>query len=131
MQNQSDAVTQYRAVRLIEDPSTHLCWMLLKDANHPARPARLQRVTRNAGSAPDSIGVRPSPQTPVIRAGDLLTVSKHAAVSEVQVEAMALGSAAVGDVLRVRLRSSGRVLSVIADGPGRATIFTDRNGVSW
>lgn len=127
------AKPQYRAMRLIEDPSTHLRWMLMKDAAHPEWPARLEPFANTFG-APGSTGGTvslPSRKVAMIHAGDALTITRHSEVSDVRLEAIALGPAAIGELVRVRLKTSGRVLSVVADGAGRATMLTDGNEVRW
>jgi hypothetical protein len=59
---------------------------------------------------------------PVIRAGDRLIVEQDTAVIEARLEAIALGAAAVGSSLNVRLRIGGKLLRVVAQAPGRAVI---------
>lgn len=127
------AKTQYRAVRFIEDPSTHLRWILMKDPSHPGWPARLEPFANNflARGSVDRAILLQSHRVPVIHAGDALTITQHTAVSEVRLEAIALGPAAVGDSVRVRLKTSGHLLSVVVDGAGRATLLSGRTEVRW
>ena len=127
------AKPQYRAIRLIEDPSTHLRWMLMKDAAHPEWPARLEPFANTFGTSGSTGGAvsLPSRKVLMIHAGDALTITRHTEVSDVRLEAVALGPAAIGELVRVRLKTSGRILSVIADGAGRATMLTDGNEVRW
>ena len=131
--------TPYRAIRLIEDPSTHLRWMLLKDLRHPTAPAMLVPVPNSSAcivhdgedrGAVESIFFRP-PAVPVIRGGEKLIVEEHSSAADAQLEGTALGPAAMGEAFRVRLKKSGKILSVVADGPGRATMLAGRSEVGW
>jgi uncharacterized Zn-binding protein involved in type VI secretion len=58
------------------------------------------------------------PAKPIIRAGDPLSIEQHSAVADVQLTAVALGPAAAGSTLNVRLVIGGRVVRAIAVGPG-------------
>lgn len=118
-----------RAVRMIDDPSTHQRWVLLKDQNHAAGPARLVPVTSDLD--PAVWHWLPSHPVPVIHSGDRITVTQHTSVCDLHLEAVALGSAARGNVLRVRLKTSGRILPVMANDAGRAVLLTVGNGVRW
>lgn len=121
--------SRYRAIRAFEDPSTHRRWMLLQDMTQPAAPGLLASAWGSDGGARsdeiDDLRVAtcvPSPAITVIRAGDAVVIAKHSRVVDAELEAIALGRAAVGEPLRVCLKRGGHILSVIADGPGRATL---------
>jgi hypothetical protein len=107
-------------VRELDDPNTGKRWLLLRDSANPAGPGRWVR-------GPDSAGVRvpglvPGALVPVIRSGDRLIVEQDSALIHARLEAMALGSAAPGAAVNVRLRIGGRVFRAVALGPGRATL---------
>jgi flagella basal body P-ring formation protein FlgA len=53
-------------------------------------------------------------------------VEEHTPIVEAHLEAVALGSAAVGEEFDVRLRVGGKVLRAVALGPGRAELQAER-----
>jgi hypothetical protein len=126
---------RYRAVRLIEDRSTHQCWVLLKDLVYPAGPARLKPACNSdlavPGSKKATAILRSSRPVPVIHPGQLLVVTQRTPQSELHLEATALGTAAVGEILRVQLKGAGWILPVIADAAGRAEIPQGGSEVRW
>ncbi len=100
-----------QVIREIDDAATGDRWLLFKDASDPAGPGRMARVESAAvGSA----------NRPVIHAGDALVVEEHTAVVDAQLEATALGLAAVDAEFRARLKIGGKLIRVVALGPGRA-----------
>jgi len=117
-------------VREIDDPHTGDRWLLVRDPNHPGAPGRMVlvagavrpagRKAPGAGSAIAAWLTRRIPPIPVIRAGDRLVVEQSTPVIEARLEAVALGPAAVGAPLNVRLAIGGNVVPAIALGPGRA-----------
>ena len=136
-QNQALRETRCHAVRLIEDSSNHVRWMLFDDPDHPALPARLVPVADN-GSVSPSAAVKGSPHvpaalhlSPIVEAGDVLTVVQNTPVADVRLEAVALGPAALGQTVRVRVKSSGLILPVRIDGPAHAILFRNNSEVRW
>jgi len=63
---------------------------------------------------------------PVIRAGDRLMVEQSTAKADIQLEGIALSPAAAGELFRVRLQMSGKVVRTVALGPGRAVLATEK-----
>lgn len=128
-----------RAIRLIEDPSTHVRWMLFEELNRPAAPALLMPTadTLSCRASAAVRGIRSAQvrsvfhPSPIVHAGDQLTAVQHTAIADVHLQAVALGSAAAGQTLRVRLKSNGRILSVVVDAPGNATIVAAQGEVRW
>jgi hypothetical protein len=122
--------------RLFEDPSTHVQWILFADTNHPAHPAHLKPATDggscSAGNAVMGRSSHPEglSRPPAIHASDELVIAQHTPAADVRLEATALAAATVGQILRVRLRGSGRMVAVRIDGPGRATLVPDSE-VRW
>jgi hypothetical protein len=112
-------------VRTIDDPHTGAHWLLMRDAGHPGGPGRLVIVegTRNR-TAQNQAEIEPSHTEfrPVLRAGDRLIVEENTLRVEARFEAVALGPAAPGSVLAVRLKLGGRVVRAVALGPGRALL---------
>jgi len=141
----TQTASEASAVRTIDDPQTGHRWLLMKDPEHQGGPGRLVLSTESptgmTASGPVSDGrsslptigpsakVGQAPQAtpqPQIRAGDHLLVEEHSAVADVQLTAIALGPAMTGSVLNARLEIGGRVVRVVADGPGRASFASGR-----
>jgi hypothetical protein len=122
--------THYRAIRTIEDPATHQFWILLRNLGRPSAPALLIQGSENVSregtgwkkSGSSSVPDYPNFVPAVIHAGDSLIVSERTSVLDADLEATALREAAIGNRLTVRLKLGGRTLSVIATGPGRASL---------
>ena len=116
-------------VREIEDPHSGDRWLLVRQAEYPGGPGRLllARWTSLDGNSPVALAVRPH-VAPVIRAGDRVTVEEHTARVDAVLAAVALGSAAPGALLRVRLAVGGRVVQAIATAAGHATLALDAEG---
>lgn len=110
-----------RILREIRDPLSGMCWLLMRDEAHPGGPGRL--VQAEETSPFESF---PTASVPVLRAGDRLIVEEETPVVAVRLEAVALGPAAVGGELDVRLKIGGKVLRVVALGPGRAQLQAER-----
>lgn len=138
-QDQPARTISCRTIRLIEDSSTHVRWMLSEDIRHPALPARLMRVTDGFSCGqPAEPDTDPSDSAsemmhtfPIIHAGDALTVVQHTPVAEVHLEAIALGPAAVGQTLRVRMKSNSQVLSARAADARYVTLSADKIEARW
>ncbi len=122
------------AVREIDDPCTGARWLLLQDPNHPGGPGRLVPASniQNAGAVrvkdrdglPNATAIALPPR-PVIRGGDRLIVEENTAVVEARLEATALGLAARGSSFQARLQIGGKVVRVVAMGPGRAALASE------
>jgi hypothetical protein len=109
-------------VRELDDPNSGARWLLYASRN--GGPGRLVLVTNsqprgNATAAP----ILPPP---IIRAGDRIVLEEHTAVVDARLEAVALGPAAPGGTLRVRLAIGGRVVPAVALAPGRAAITPEQ-----
>ena len=110
--------------REIDDPHTGIHWLLLRENGHPGGPGRLVPVWRD--SAPGRTAANPASQMrPVIRTGDRLQVEENSAVVEAHLEGIALGTAAVGGAVSVRLLLGGRILAAVALGPGRVVVGSE------
>jgi hypothetical protein len=120
-------------VREIDDPHTGKRWLLMRDERYPGGPGRMVLagvvlkesdvvIGRKAGQLVDTRFQS------VIRAGDRLTVEEHTAVVDAVLEARALAPAALGGAFDARLMIGGRVVRVVALGPGRAALQPE-NGV--
>ena len=113
-------------VREIVDPNLGDRWLLLRDQMHPARPGRLLLASVGeirAGTLRLQERQDLSPVlVPVIRAGDRLILEEDTPVVTSRLEAVALGAAAAGSALNVRLRVGGPVVRAVAVAPGRARL---------
>jgi hypothetical protein len=122
---QGQAAIPAQVVRVIADPHSGERWLLLRDAGHPAGPGRLVKAV-DRGKVQEGAPIAATPGTNdglfrlVIRAGDRLVVEENTAVAEARLEAVALGPAAAGAALEVRLRMGGKVVRAVALAPGRA-----------
>jgi len=112
-------------VREIDDPHTGARWLLVRDEQHTGGPGRLVLVgvdwkkTDNASGQGAKEKARLSP---VIFAGDRLTVEEHNARLDATLEARALAPAAAGAEFNARLTMGGRVVRAVALGPGHAAL---------
>ena len=117
-------------VREIDDPHTGDRWLLMRNSQFPGGPGRLVLATahRNAiGGASGRTAGQPGEAQiiPVIHAGDKLIIEEHSAVVDAVLEARAINTATAGAPLDVRLTLGGRVVRVVALGPGRAARQTE------
>jgi hypothetical protein len=138
----TETTAEVSALRTIDDPPTGHRWLLMRDAEHPGGPGKLVLSTEAPPSvgasgvvsgAGGSMALRPTLSTsakalvsggaaqPQIRSGDRLLVEEHSQVADVQLMAVALGPAMIGSVFKARLEIGGKVVSVVAVGPGRAS----------
>jgi hypothetical protein len=118
-------LSQCEIVREIDDPHTGGRWLLARDPVHPGGPGRLVlaggvRITVPRPGAPIV-----EPPHPVIHAGDRLVVEENTTVVEARLEAVALGPAAIGSPLDVRLKIGGTVVRAVALAPGRAAFLAE------
>ncbi len=129
-----------RVLREIDDPHTGDRWLLMPNPANPGGPGRLVRYAAPGPDTPgpgrrwaSPAGLRPAPAPalvpeallPVIRTGDSLIVEENTALVEARLEAIALGPAASGSPLLVRLRIGGNVVRAVALGPGRAAFAVE------
>ncbi len=138
--------------REIVDPCLGTRWELIADALHPERPGRLIQVGAGVppqgqtGSRLSIDGVHGVSQTdaaqalstttPLIRAGDRVTVIQETAMLRARLQAVALEPAVKGHTMRVRLiggqdtrtGNQGAVILVRALSPGEVGwLAVDRN----
>jgi len=108
-------------IREIDDPRNGDRWLLVRDDSHPGGPGLLLLASaaqiKNRQASP-----QPAAEPPIIRAGDRVIVEENTAVAEARLEAVALNPAWPGSLFSVRLTMGGRVLRVLAAGPGRAVL---------
>jgi hypothetical protein len=119
-------------VREIDDVGLRAHWMLFRDDSRPGGPGRLVLKSscdnlREATVCELGLNRRIASKTflePVIRAGDQLVVQEHTSRVDMKLKGVAIGPAAVGDVLSVRLSVVGRTVQAIALKAGLATLLS-------
>jgi hypothetical protein len=117
--------------REIDDPNGGARWLLSRDLSHPGGPGEL---TQTGGSSTHAERSRSKGfpagtlTAAVIHVGDRLILEEHSAVVEGRLEAVALGPAAVGSALRVRLTIGDKVVRARALAAGRAVLQTETGG---
>jgi hypothetical protein len=111
-------------VREIDDPHTGQHWILMRDPARPAGPGvlMLQGAILNDGGLEAAIVQVHA----VIRAGDRVSVEQSNAKFDLSLGGIALYPAAQGALLKVRLETSGKVVSAAALGPGRTQLIPDK-----
>lgn len=132
---------QGRLLRVIDDPNLGQRWLLVRDPAQPAGPARLvlasvlpstdaqsSQTDAGAGPLPAAFAAQAARLRPVIRAGDRLLLEQDSDLARVRLEAVAMQPAAAGTTLRARLAIGGKVVQVLALGPGRAAFAPGREG---
>jgi hypothetical protein len=126
----TSAGARWQPVRIVDDPATGAHWLLERDTAHPGTPGRMTR-TAAAGQAIASAGAAALlavVEPPAIRAGDHIVVEEETAKVSARLEGVSLAAARAGDMLKARLVLGGRVVSVRALAPGRATLVTAPGG---
>jgi hypothetical protein len=117
------AIESATIYREIDDPTSRERWLLIRSTDHSGAPGNLILIPSDR--SPKGAGIfhqnQPLP-APVIRAGDALILEEHTRIVDARLEAIALGPARTGAVLRARLKLGGRVVRAVASGPGSAII---------
>lgn len=127
---------RYRAVRIIDDQGTGRRWLLVWQFDRPEAPALLLQMPDSHSCSKflfadfewRSPTAHQKLSLPIIRPGDSVILSEDSPISHARLEAVALQSAATGQVLTVRLKLGGHLLRAIATAPGCA-LLADRNEV--
>ena len=110
-------------LREIDDPATGHRWLVLRDPNHPAGPARLVPAQPRMGCREKDCAPRPAmpgAERPVIHTGDPVTVEEHTPVLDLRLQAVALEPSLQGAYFKVRLKIGGKVARLMAVAPGHA-----------
>jgi hypothetical protein len=120
-------------VRQIGKAESGACWLLLRNESHPERPGRLllkrpgddlaTSISCGSGLGGESLSGKARSRELVIRTGDSLIIQEQTSQSYLQLEGVALGPAAAGDALDVRLSVFGRKVRAIAIGSGLAALL--------
>lgn len=119
-------IDQQVVVREVDDPHSGERWILVPALDHSAGPGRwiARPAAPDGASGPAGPALVKAAAKPVIRAGDGIRVEEHTAFVDATLEALAMGDAAAGATLRVKLKAGGHVVRAVALGPGRAKLAT-------
>ncbi len=104
----------------IDDPNSGARWILYGSAN--GGPGRWVLIAPSGIHADERGAIAPAMPRPVIHGGDRIVLEEHTAVVDARLEAIALGPAAAGGELRVRIVIGGRIEPAVALAPGRALL---------
>lgn len=113
----AEAGKESAVVHRIADPSSGTWWTLLRDPDHPAGPGRLS-VSKDRAQPGRLDGHPVEAPHPVIRPGDRLIAEDRLPNGDAWLEAVALDRAVEGATLRARLKMNGKIVRVVAVGPG-------------
>jgi hypothetical protein len=117
-------------VKEIDDSCTGDRWLLVRDADHPAGPGRLMRITRAGrmvppgGSDETAPEVRERAAVPVVHTGDALVLEESTPLVEARLEARAMSPAVCGGEFDARLAIGGKIVRAVALGKGRAAFVS-------
>jgi hypothetical protein len=116
-------------IREIDDSQNSTRWLLLRDPRFPGGPGRLVQASELQIDSSDDVSRKAGQQRPVravirwvIRAGDRLVVEQDTPRIQAWLEGVALGPAAIGSSLNVRLAIDGKVLCTVALAAGRVAL---------
>ncbi|SNS75432.1 Chaperone for flagella basal body P-ring formation [Granulicella rosea] len=104
---QTDGVTDLKSGYRVEsrrfDPLLNRYWVMVRDCEHPERPA--QTIASNDFAPLPAEGARSLVATKpvVVRAGSLVRVVSNSASVHLETPAYAIGNGGIGDRIRVRL----------------------------
>lgn len=113
-----------QAVRAIDDYALGIHWLLVADREHSGAPGRLVALSGRNSDGRRDFAAPPAPR--IVRGGDPVLVEQDSATMRARLEAIALGPAAAGEILSVRLTTTGKALRVRAVAPGRAELCETR-----
>jgi hypothetical protein len=117
----------------VRDFGLHLQWVVERDCQHPERPATLVEVPWSVNNPVPVTGNRnaegatPLP-APEVRSGMRVTLWRRDAKTDIDLCGIALGTARLGEKVRVKAGLSGAVLEGIVRGPGRVELEPAKGG---
>lgn len=123
-QQADSAAARWQPVRAVDDPATGSRWLLQRDTAHAGAPGRMERVAQagRAVAAAGAVAMLAAVAPPAIRAGDRIVVEEETAKVSARLQAVALGPARVGGLLKARLAVGGHIVDARAIAPGHATL---------
>ncbi len=112
---------------IVRDFGLHLQWVVERDCNHPERPPTLVAVPWSgnnkvlfAGKG-NAKGAAPLP-APEVRSGMRVRLGRSDADADIDLYGTAMGTARLGEKVRVKAGLSGAILEGIVRGPGRVEL---------
>lgn len=114
-------------LREIDDPHTGRHWLLYRDPRHPGGPGRLlsigaDRLSETGATRGETSAVPGGAATPVIHTGDRVVLEEDTPTVAAWLEAVALGPAAPGARVRVRLVIGAKIVNAIALAASRVAL---------
>jgi len=103
---------------VVRDRALHREWRLVRDQEHPERPARLVEIPWSPAATDASPCRTAVPQPPAVRAGMRVTMIRKGAMAEIRLRGTALGTAHTGETVAVRAGLGHAVLRGVVRGPG-------------
>ena len=123
----------FRVVRVIEDPGSHLHWLIEQNIERPDWPARAIQVPDELSRRDymschsDEAEKQGSDQSsPVVHAGDALLIVEDSPAFRAYLEGVALNNGESGGSISARLRIGGKVVAAVVTAPGRAVLDDSR-----
>lgn len=120
-------------IREIDDPANGDRWLLMRNPSNPGGPGRMilaaslnetSKLERGGLASQASAQLHSATVSPAIHIGDRLVIEENTPLVAARLEAVALNPASSGSPLNVRLTIGGKVLRVLALGPGHAAFMT-------
>ncbi|MGD0365908.1 MAG: flagella basal body P-ring formation protein FlgA [Acidobacteriaceae bacterium] len=117
----------------VRDFGLHLQWVVERDCKHPERPATLVEVPWSVDSLVpvagngSAEGAAPLP-APEVRSGMRVTLWRRDAKADIDLCGTALGTARIGEKVRVKAGLSGAILEGIVGGPGLVELAPAKGG---
>jgi hypothetical protein len=119
----------YSVHHYFTDSSLDRRWAVVIDCQHPERPASLVMApAKEYGRVDRASRSETSGAPPLVTAGAHVRLWSARNGAEIQLEGIALGSASVGEMLRVRAGLKGTVLDGVVRGPGSVELAVRGQG---
>jgi hypothetical protein len=121
--------------RMVIDGGLHRQWVVVRDCEHPERPARLvevpwsdaredsRPVVKPTGSGP---GATPDEGAPWVRPGMQVAVVGGSGDTAIHLQGVALEAGRGGETVLVRAGLRGAALRCIVCGPARVELLPDK-----
>ena len=113
---------------IVRDFGLHLQWVVERDCDHPERPAPLWSAVPWSGNNKvlfagkgNAEGAAPLP-APEVRSGMRVRLGRSDADADIDLYGTAMGTARLGEKVRVKAGLSGAILEGIVRGPGRVEL---------
>jgi len=120
--------------RTVRDWGLHRAWEVARNCDHPERPAALVEVPWSVpepGASvqrPDAASVSAPVSAPEVRSGMRVTVWRREANSCVRLSGVAMGTARLGERVKVRAGLGAASLDGIVRGPAQVELVPAKEG---